>query len=64
MQTGRFQPRPAFGACGVIVICAAAALFMGEYRVAAMMAAQAGIALCLSYNAAKTTGRKRTRGIK
>lgn len=61
MQSRRFQPRPAYGASLVIVICSAAALCMGEYRVAAMLAAQAGMAFCLSYNAAKTSARKRAK---
>jgi hypothetical protein len=52
------RPRVALGACGVMVICSAAMLFMGEYRVAAMIAAQAGLAFCLTYNAAKTSGKK------
>jgi hypothetical protein len=33
-------------------------LFMGEYRVAAMIAAQAGVAFCLTYKAAKTGWKK------
>lgn len=58
MQARRFQPKAAYGASVVIAMCAAATLFMGEFRVAAMMACQAGLAFCLSLNAAKKAGRK------
>jgi hypothetical protein len=44
----------------VMVVCAALAFFAGEHRAAAMIAAQAGVAFCLTYNAAKSVGRKRT----
>jgi hypothetical protein len=44
-----------------MVICSAAMLFMGEYRVAAMIAAQAGLAFCLADSAAKSVGRKRAK---
>jgi hypothetical protein len=40
-----------------MVICAAAMLFLGEYRVAAMIAAQAAVAFCLTYNVAKKRAR-------
>jgi hypothetical protein len=56
------RPQLAFAACAVMVICVAVMLFLREYRVAAMIAAQAGVAFCLSYNAAKT-GRKKASGI-
>jgi hypothetical protein len=51
------RPRVALAACAVMVICSAAMLFMGEYRVAAMIAAQAGLAFCLADSAAKSAGR-------
>jgi hypothetical protein len=50
------RPRVALGACAVMVIAAAAMFFAGEYRVAAMIAAQASVAFCLTYN---STERKR-----
>jgi hypothetical protein len=44
-----------------MVACAALAFFAGEYRAAAMIAAQSGVAFCLTYNAAKSTGKKARR---
>jgi hypothetical protein len=43
----------AFGACGLIVISAAAASFAGGHRAAAIIAGQACLAFCLTYSAAK-----------
>jgi hypothetical protein len=60
VQKQQFQPRAAYGACCVTGICAAALLFMDEYRIAAVIAAQAVFFFCLTYNAAKSAARKRT----
>ena len=45
-----------------MLACSAAALFMGEYRVAAMIATQAGLSFCLTINAAEKA--KETRRIR
>jgi hypothetical protein len=60
VKNQRFRSGAAYGACGVMIICAALMIFLGDYRVAAMVAAQAGVAFCLSFNAAKTNARKPT----
>jgi hypothetical protein len=57
------RPRVALGACAVMVIAAAAMFFAGEYRVAAMVAAQASVAFCLTYTVPRESGRHRLPGI-
>lgn len=52
-KTQRFRPRLAFGACGVMVICAAAAFFADGHRSAAIIAGQAWLACFLTYGAIK-----------
>jgi hypothetical protein len=41
VQTQKFKPRVAYGACGLVLLCSAAALFTGSYRAAAIIAGQA-----------------------
>ena len=54
------RPQVAFGAAGFMVICAVAAFFAGGHRAAGIIAAQAGMALCFAYAAAKRSKNRPT----
>ena len=52
MQIRRFRSQLAFGACGLMVMSAAVAYFAGDHKAAALIAAQALMASCLTGAAA------------
>ena len=53
MQIRGIRSPVAFGLTGLMLVCSAAAFWVGDHRAAGIIAGQACIVLCLAYTAAK-----------